>query len=640
MYHKKKIALFISHIFGDYQKNLCQGVINQALDYGYQTEVYATTDGEDLGDYGIGESSILRIPNFDDISGIVFASGTYSQPELKDRITELLKNQKGCPVIEITEYQPNFPAISLENNLTTGTLTEHLITVHNCKHICYLGSKREQFFSDRRQKAFETVMDQHSLPFTPDDIFLCDESPASYDEAVSLFTSDGNRPLDAVVCYNDRVAIGFWLAALRSGYEIPKDFALVGCDCSKAGQNLDPPLTSVTFPSYQVGTAAVSSLVHIMQGTSDSNTTVFAEPVFAGSCGCSCQKSTPTIFYTEELTDRIGDIESSMIVSMQMSAAFSHITDIDEGMDLLEKYVSKIEDCSEFYICLYSNWDSLSSHILELTDKKDEYNGDIDESTILLKLAIQNGKRLPECSFNKTSLLPEFIKSDSDAAYIVSPLFFEDRAFGYVALAYEDNRVNYHFQLVHWIMNITQLLQNICESKRTHALTQHLESIYMKDVLTGLYNHHGYQHYEAELLQKAQTGDYICALLFDLDELKTINDHFGHAEGDFALRVIGQALTNASKEGDICSRFSGDEFFVLICEPKEENAKDFILRVEKYLTHYNSLSTKPYNISISAGYAARAYDASLDLEDVKMLFTEADKIMYSYKKSKEKHVLR
>ena len=142
MYHSKKIALFISHIFGDYQRNVCQGVVDQAAEYGFKTEIYATSsDGEDLGEYGSGEASILRIPNFEDFSGIVMASGTYPAQELKDQIIELIKKKCSCPIVEIADTSTFFPSISLENNLTTGTLTEHLISVHNYKHICYLGSK-------------------------------------------------------------------------------------------------------------------------------------------------------------------------------------------------------------------------------------------------------------------------------------------------------------------------------------------------------------------------------------------------------------------------------------------------------------------------------------------------------------------
>ena len=50
----KKIALFISHIYGDYQRNLTQGIIDKALEYGYQTEVYTTNDGEDLSCWDLG----------------------------------------------------------------------------------------------------------------------------------------------------------------------------------------------------------------------------------------------------------------------------------------------------------------------------------------------------------------------------------------------------------------------------------------------------------------------------------------------------------------------------------------------------------------------------------------------------------
>lgn len=638
MYHKKKIALFISHLYGEYQSNLCQGVIRQAMDYGYRTEIYATNDGENLGDYGIGEESILNIPNFEDFDGVIFASDTYLDLKLRDQICALLKQHPECPTIEITEYQPDFPSVSLENNLTAGTLTEHLISVHNCKRICYLGSKPEQFFSDRRQKAYETAMSQHALEPGPHDIFLCDESEDEFEKAVEFFTDKADPPCDAVVCYNDRVAIGFWMAAYRAGYKIPKDFALVGCDYSTDGQNIDPPLTTVTFPAYQVGCAAIVSLIEHLQGKGESIKTVFAEPVYAGSCGCSCHNDTPAFVYSRALTRRIANLEDFTFVSMQMSAAFSHITDVDEGMDLLEQYVKDIQNCNEFYLCLYSDWDSLSSHIMELTNTRED--GDFDDSTMLLKLAIRDGKRLPECVFSKVALLPEFVAKDSSSSYIISPLFFEDRAFGYIALSFADNGLDYQFHLVHWIKNITQLLQNICESKRTKALTQHLEEIYMKDVLTGLYNHHGYKHFEAEMLAEAKPGDCMIAMLFDLDELKTINDHFGHKEGDFALRGISQALRAASREGDICARFSGDEFYCLLKGENEDIAKEFMKRVDQYLANYNKLSNKPYNISASGGYAAAKYHASMTHEDMKALFAEADEKMYHLKKNKVKHVLR
>lgn len=639
MYHKKKIALFISHIFGYYQKNLCQGVVDQAADYGYQTEIYASMDGENLGPYSIGENNILQIPSFSEFSGIIFASDTYPNKALKQEITDTLQQQCSCPVIEIAEYQPSFPSVSLDNNMTCGILTEHLIDVHHCKRICYLGCSAEAFFSDRRENAYRSVMNKHSLPIGPQDVYYSDYSQESYVQALDTFTENRTCTPDAVVCYNDRVALQLMITAIGAGYHIPEDFALTGCDCSPEGMNNEPPLTGVTFPVYEVGTQAASQLIRLIQGESIPDvTTVFAEVHIAGSCGCSYSRNVHPALFTDKLMRRIDNVESSIISSMRMSSGFSHIMDIDEGMDALEQYIGEIENCSEFYLCLYANWNQLSGHILELTGQEDSL--DPNDDTLLMKLAIQNGKRLPECSFSRSSLLPEYLSRNSDSAYIISPLFFEDRAFGYVALAFRDNVINYHFRLVHWIMNITLLLQNICDSKRTQVLVSHLENIYMKDVLTGLYNHHGYEHYKKQMLSQLTPGTAVAAILFDLDELKTINDHFGHTEGDFALKVIGQALGNASGPNIIATRLGGDEFYVLTHGMSEEDVKDFSLRVDTYLNNFNRLSSKPYNISISSGYACTKATVPFEDTELEQLFKQADQNMYENKRNKTKHILR
>ena len=434
------------------------------------------------------------------------------------------------------------------------------------------------------------------------------------------------------------MALLFTVIAIRKGYRIPEDIALVGCDALPEGQNMTAPLTTVSFPTYQLGAESVKQLFKLMHNTPIPEcTNVFAEPVLGGSCGCRTTSHSNYILYGHQLLNRIQNLEGSIYTSMRMSAALSHVTDIDEGMDLLSEYVKLIPGCTQFYLCLYSDWDSLSGHILELTDAEDEDAG--DKNTILLKLAIRDGKRLPECSFPKRTLLPEFINKDSSAAYIVSPLFFENREFGYIAMAYEHNQISYHFQLVHWIMNVTQLLQNLCEIKVSRLMQTKLESIYMRDSLTGLYNRHGYEKRLPHLLYSLNDGDLLTAFLFDMDCLKVINDQFGHTEGDFALQVIGKAITNAFSDDAISTRFGGDEFYVL-CSCDDDEANEFIVRVNKYLRNYNQLSSKPYLLSVSAGYASVSYHEDLTFPAIEDLINQADEKMYSIKKNKVKKIIR
>ena len=104
----KKIALFISHIYGEYQRNLTQGIIDKALEYGYQTEVYTTNDGEELGGLSKTEECIFSLPVYSNLSGVIFASGTYSSNQFREKITKTLEDSK-IPVIEINDTHPVFP---------------------------------------------------------------------------------------------------------------------------------------------------------------------------------------------------------------------------------------------------------------------------------------------------------------------------------------------------------------------------------------------------------------------------------------------------------------------------------------------------------------------------------------------------
>lgn len=181
-------------------------------------------------------------------------------------------------------------------------------------------------------------------------------------------------------------------------------------------------------------------------------------------------------------------------------------------------------------------------------------------------------------------------------------------------------------------MNINQLLKRLSDAKHTSILVSHLEDIYTKDALTGLYNKHGYLHRETLLLQEAaENQSTVTCFLFDLNRLKYINDHYGHNEGDFAIQVIGHALSSVTRSTDICARFSSDEFYLLTMDYTKEDADELLTRVYKYLDNYNKISHKEYKISASGGYAQSTPGASLSKEDVKALFSKADEHMYQQK---------
>ena len=196
-------------------------------------------------------------------------------------------------------------------------------------------------------------------------------------------------------------------------------------------------------------------------------------------------------------------------------------------------------------------------------------------------------------------------------------------------MSFKEDKIAFRFELVQWIMNIAQFLQNSCEAKRTGILTRHLEEIYLKDALTGLYNRHGFTAYFKE---KNIPSKYKTMLLFDLDKLKEINDTYGHEEGDFALRTISQAILRAKGDGDLCARFGGDEFYCYLSHDDKDYGEEYIKKVTKFLNNYNALSKKPYSISASAGYETVETSSGADLD---ALFKCADEKMYAIKKARK-----
>ncbi len=625
----KKIALFLSHIYGDYQRNLCQGIIDKALEYGYQTEVYTSNDGENLGGLTDMEKCILRIPIYSNLSGIIFASGTYYSRFVRDRVCEALQ-RTGLPIIEVNDTDATFPNVTMDNNTMIGTVAEHFINMHGAKRICYLGCSNELQISDIRKNLLAETLADHHIPFGEADYYDCDESPEDYEAAVDHLTGKGENKPDAIICYNDRLAYEFSIVAEKKGMKIPEDFGISGCDNTAAGQNMIPPLTTISYPVYDLGQIAVDNLCNLIKGREMSNTSVFAKVIYGGSCGCSYGADKRIHLYSHTLQDRIADLEKSIIMSSQVASAFDEVDDIEDSLDIIADYAGKIRNCTGFYLVLSSGWNNLGGKLRTLTASAGILpEGEVeDASSMTLYLALQGGKRLPGCTFRNTELLPDYLMSNAENARIVSPIYHHGSANGYVVMTFDHDRISYPFQLIQYLVNLSQLLNNLRNKRRSQVMASHLEEIYMRDSLTGLYNKAGFDYYKEKLVPGAEGSDYISVIFLDMDGLKQINDRYGHDAGDFAIQVLGQAVSSAIGETAIAGRIGGDEFNIITLGGSEAG-ETIRKKVVSYLENYRKLNSKEYSISASIGVATAPYSGNDVLAD---LIKEADEKMYEDKR--------
>jgi diguanylate cyclase (GGDEF)-like protein/PAS domain S-box-containing protein len=159
-----------------------------------------------------------------------------------------------------------------------------------------------------------------------------------------------------------------------------------------------------------------------------------------------------------------------------------------------------------------------------------------------------------------------------------------------------------------------------------------LRTLALIDELTGLYNRRGFMSLAERQLSLARRKKQPLVLIAaDVDDLKGINDRFGHAAGDEALVAAAGVLRQTYREADIVARLGGDEFTVFPLEASSDSAPLLIERLGSNLRRYNDEHRKEFTLSLSTGVALLEGDLSKGLPQ---LLSEADSQLYQQKRAR------
>jgi diguanylate cyclase (GGDEF)-like protein len=117
----------------------------------------------------------------------------------------------------------------------------------------------------------------------------------------------------------------------------------------------------------------------------------------------------------------------------------------------------------------------------------------------------------------------------------------------------------------------------------------------------------------------------------DVDDLKGINDRFGHGVGDQALVAAANILKQTYREADIVARIGGDEFTVFPIEASSASVDMLVERLDGNLRRYNEGRQREFTLSMSTGVAL--FEGELS-KDVQQLLSEADSQLYQQKRER------
>jgi len=169
-----------------------------------------------------------------------------------------------------------------------------------------------------------------------------------------------------------------------------------------------------------------------------------------------------------------------------------------------------------------------------------------------------------------------------------------------------------------------ELLANLATIALEKAqMIKELKELAIRDPLTGLYNRHYFNEVIGQEFKRAKRYKHpFCLLLVDMDNLKEINNRFGHLAGDQALCEVAQILCRSFRSADMIFRYGGDEFLILLAQTEGHEAAR---RLKEAVEEWNGKNNPGFRLGLSIGSAVWRPNEGKDLNDI---LQEADRLMY------------
>jgi len=166
------------------------------------------------------------------------------------------------------------------------------------------------------------------------------------------------------------------------------------------------------------------------------------------------------------------------------------------------------------------------------------------------------------------------------------------------------------------------------------AMEEKMEKLVRIDTLTGCYSRkYGLELLDRQIKLSQRNKSPLLIAFLDIDNFKTINDTFGHNEGDQVLKEVVGLFKSSLREVDIICRMGGDEFLLVFPDSSLQEVPLIRDRLQKKLVQLNKDIDRDYAISLSIGFSEYLADKPKNSDD---LISIADQSMYEEKKIKKK----
>lgn len=633
----KKIALIMDGWKRSFTYAWPEGILERIRETDEGINLYTFNscgDGSRDREYNIGEYNIYQLPDLKDFDGVIVDLNNIGYPDVRDNLIASIK-EAGKPALAIANDIEGFYYVGIDNYMAMREVIAHLHEKHGCSRFWFVMGPKDNYENGRRAAALRDYMDERNLAWKEDDFYWENfEYQCGLHGFESHWKREGKLP-DAIICANDNIAVGVCEAAAKYGCYVPQDVLVTGFDnFDKAGYYL-PHITTVEHMRKEVGYRCADILIRLWKGEKipHFNYTGY-KCIFWESCGCETDFAVNQAIHSKEQVLYGIEAEELRNQVLALEYEFLQCNTVAEMAKRIPKRISVVK-CDAIYTVV-------DKHINDFKNMKEFYDQHLlDEGefciqgypdSMRVEFVYENGQ-VKECKEKKISgIFPMFDTEERGRDYLFLPLHFRERAVGYfvVCNAVQLMKRQYLLQIINIL---TAAMENLHKKERLIYLNRELADLSVKDSMTGMYNRLGYQELACRMFEeKKKQGENLTVLFIDMDRLKYINDHFGHIQGDRAIREISETILRHTSRDAMAVRTGGDEFLIVGDRVEEGRLCDMVDRIREELQEQAERKKLPFPLTISVGYVHTDMDSDRTLDDY---VREADEIMYQEKIEKK-----
>lgn len=531
----------------------------------------------------------------------------------------------GLPCISLGEHISGCLNLEYRHKDGFAEIVSHLVKYHGYKDIHMIAGVKGNPYSNERIEAFREVLQDNNIPF--------DDSMVSYGDfwsvpavAAAEKLLKENRLPQAIVCANDHMAVAVSYFLQGQGISVPGDVAVAGYDGIETIYSAEPAVSSAgIFPSA-IAKAVCETINRIfVQGAFEENIPIVPEPIINESCGCTCEKKELKFNASAPYNELINKFYRFQDENVILSDVSERIQQCDNFEDVAAEM--RKDDLMYAMTCVIKRECTDSS-----VNPEDEIQMHFGDKLFVLydsddwDKKRNNGEKFIPYDMNGRDIIPNLNEYLSNGrCFIFTALGYLGVPLGYTCFHFSSYIPSNYYKIPQTVNMLNNALGGLRSLRHQHYLLNRVDEISRTDALTGLCNRHGfcieYEHILRGLGEKS-----LAVIMCDLDELKTINDKFGHDNGDYAIKNAAQALKKVCPPGAACTRFGGDEMMAVFpCCGAENDIRPMFY---KALDNINEVSGKPYKVAASMGIYITQKDERPSFDE---LIRFSDKLMYEEK---------